>query len=71
MENVSRLSSAIENFDALPSSAFVRAPVVAALFGCCVATVWNWSKAGVLTPKKISPGVTGFNVGELRKKLSS
>lgn len=60
----------LSNFDSLPNSAFVRQPVVEGLFACKPATVWVWVKKGLLpTPRKLSPGVTAWNVGDLRKKL--
>jgi prophage regulatory protein len=58
---------ALRGFDDLPDSAYVRVPVVAALRGCTVNTVWRHAKQGLLpAPKKIGPMVTGWNVGELR-----
>lgn len=58
---------ALEGFDHLPESANVRLPVVAALCGVSPVTVWRWSKSGRLpTPRRLSEGVTGWNVGELR-----
>lgn len=62
---------ALEGFDTLPESANVRLPVVAALHGVSRVTVWRWSKSGKLpTPRRISEGVTGWNVGELRQCLA-
>ena len=61
---------ALTRFDHLPDSGFVRLPVVAALFACSPATVWRRVKKGTLpTPRKLSEGVTAWNVGELRKAL--
>lgn len=58
---------ALEGFDELPDSAHVRAPVVAALRGCAVNTVWRHVKMGLIpAPKKLGPQVTAWNVGELR-----
>lgn len=60
----------LSNFDLLPNSAYVRQPVVEGLFACKPSTVWEWVKKGLIpTPRKLSPGVTGWNVGELRKRL--
>lgn len=64
------ISEALRNFDALPDSAYVRLPVVTGVFACSPATVWRRVKKGTLpTPRKLSEGVTAWNVGELRKAL--
>ena len=63
--------SAAAGFDQLPNAAFVRLPVVRALLGVSQPTVWRWVHEGRLpTPRKISPRVSGFNVGELRALLA-
>lgn len=60
--------SALVHFDTLPDSAFVRLPVVAGLRGISTATVWRWVKAGRLpAPLRLSPGVTAWRVGDLRR----
>ena len=62
---------ALKNFDSLPDSAHVRQPVVEALFCCSSPTVWRRVKNFSLpAPRKLSPGVTGWNVGELRRVLA-
>ena len=60
---------ALHNFDQLPASAHVRLPVVVALFGISSATVWRWSKTGLLPPPARINGVTFWSVGDLREKL--
>jgi predicted DNA-binding transcriptional regulator AlpA len=61
---------ALSGFDTMPNAAFVRAPVVAALRGCSVNTVWRHSKQGLIPkPRKIGPQVTAWNVGELRAAM--
>lgn len=68
----SALPEALKNFDSLPATANVRAPIVAALVGCSLATVWRMAKRGSLpAPRKISDRVTVFNVGELRQALAA
>lgn len=63
-----RYQAALTGFDALPDSAYVRLPVVAALTGASRPTVWRWSKTGHLpAPKKIGRQVTGWQVGALRR----
>lgn len=70
--NAGAVPEALKNFDLLPDSANVRAPVVAALFGISAATVWRKSKDGKLpTPRRISDRVTVWNVGELRASLNA
>lgn len=65
------IPAALRNFDTLPNAANVRLPVVAALFACSTVTVWRRVKKGTLpAPRKLSEGVTAWNVGELRKALS-
>lgn len=67
----SEISDALKHFDSLPDSAHVRAPTVAALFACCEMTVWRRSKAGTLpSARKLSEGITAWNVGELRVVLN-
>lgn len=57
---------ALKNFDDLPDSSHVRAPIVAAVLGCSIGTVWRLAKAGKLKPRRLSARCTCFNVGELR-----
>jgi len=62
---------ALRNFQALPDAAFVRLPVVCALFSISPATAWRWVKKSVLpNPRRLSEAVTAWNVGELRKALN-
>ena len=65
-----RDAAALRNFDLLPDSANVRLPVVAGLFSIGKATVWRWTKAGLLPIPKRMGGVTYWNVGELRERAS-
>lgn len=61
----------LQNFDLLPDAAYVRQPVVEALFGCSSATVWRRVRSGIIpAPKKFSARVTTWNVGELRRSLA-
>ena len=63
--------NALSGFDQFPESANVRLPVVAALCGISPVTVWRWSKSGRLpTPRRLSEGVTVWNVGDLRQALA-
>jgi predicted DNA-binding transcriptional regulator AlpA len=63
--------SALQNFDSLPDSAYVRLPVVEALYGCSAATVWRRVKdGGIPAPARLSVRISGWNVGLLRQSLS-
>ncbi len=65
------IAAALRNFDALPDAAHVRLPVVRMLFGISTATAWRWVKKGTLPAgRKLSEGVTAWNVGQLRKALN-
>lgn len=68
--HVSAVPDALSNFDRRPEAAYVRLPVVCALYEVSPATVWRWSKNGrIPAPRRLSEGVTAWNVGELRKAL--
>ncbi|MDP1906618.1 MAG: transcriptional regulator [Pseudomonadota bacterium] len=69
--NTTRTEKALQGFDNLPDAAYVRLPVVSALRGCSNATTWRHVQQGLIpAPVKLSPGVTGWNVGELRRALA-
>jgi predicted DNA-binding transcriptional regulator AlpA len=66
------IPDALKNFDSLPDAAHVRQPVVEALFGYSGPTVWRRVRDGrIPRPKKLSPRVTAWNVGELRRVLAA
>ena len=66
------IPSALQNFSAMPDCGYVRQPVVQALFACSSASVWRGVKAGrIPAPKKLSPNITAWNVGELRAALNA
>lgn len=64
-----RVIDALNNFDLLPDSAFVRIDVVRALYGTIGrTTVWSWVKSGRLPPpEKLGPQFSAWNVGALRR----
>lgn len=69
-EATGSIPNALRNFDALPDAAYVRLPVVVALFACGRTTVWRRVKKSTLpAPRRLSESVTAWNVGELRKVL--
>lgn len=64
------IPDALRNFDAMPGAAYVRLPVVCALFQVSPSTAWRWCKSGhIPAPRRLSQGVTAWNVDELRKAL--
>ena len=66
------IPEALKNFDQLPDSANVRQPVVQSLYACSPASVWRGVKAGrIPKPRKLSPRITCWNVGELRAALAA
>lgn len=65
-----RIPKTLELFDQLPDSANVRQPTVEGLFSCSSASVWRGVKSGrIPAPQKLSPRITTWNVGELRRVL--
>lgn len=61
---------ALESFDSMPEQAVVRVQVVAALRGCCVATVWRHTREGLLPQPEKFGRVTGWRVGALRQAMA-
>jgi predicted DNA-binding transcriptional regulator AlpA len=65
------LPTALAEFDRLPDAANVRLPIVMGVTGASAPTVWRWSKEGRLpSPRKLGPGITCWNVGQLRAALA-
>lgn len=64
-------NTALEDFDRLPDAAYVRLPVVQALYACSDETVRRRVKAGQIPAgRKLGPKITAWNVGELRRNLA-
>ena len=62
----------LEHFDSLPDSAHVRLPIVRALYGASASTIWRNAKAGAIPePRKLTPAISAWNVGELRAALNN
>ncbi len=62
--------SALAQFKNLPDEAGARVRLAGGVLGCSNATVWRLAKAGKITARKISQGVTVFNVGSIRALLN-
>lgn len=74
MQTKSELAQAIPpslvNFDSMPDSAYIRLPVLKALYGVSSATIWRGVKSGVIPkPKKLTERTTAWNVGQVRAAL--
>ena len=50
---------------------YYRAKEVAILLGVSRSTIWRYAKNGLLAPKKITNGVTVFDVDELNKLIGA
>ncbi len=70
--NHSLPADVLAGFDQLPDCAYVRLPVVRALFGgCSASTIWRAVKNGTVPqPATIAERMTGWSVGDLRQALS-
>lgn len=65
------IPDALRHFDELPDAAFVRQPVVEALLACSHSTVWRRVRdRSLVAPRKLSPRVTAWQVGDLRRYLA-
>lgn len=65
------LPPALQDFDSLPNSGFVRLDTVRALLGISSATVWRRIKSGHLPATQNHGGRAALmSVGELRQKLA-
>jgi prophage regulatory protein len=66
------VAEALGLFEAMPENAYVRLPVVCALFSCSPATVWRRVKSGgIPKPYMLSARMTAWRVGELRTAMNS
>ena len=64
-------SIALAQFDTLPDSAYVRLPVVLALFGISKATSYRWVLASRIPAPKKMGNISMYQVGQLRSRLRS
>lgn len=65
------IPASLQHFDSLPDSAEVRIPVVAALYGCSVPTVWRRVRQGLIPEPIRRRGITSFGVGDLRRNKAA
>jgi predicted DNA-binding transcriptional regulator AlpA len=66
------IPEALANFDKLPDSAYIRLPVLKALYGVSSATIWRGCKNGTIpSPSKLSERCTAWNVGLVRAALAA
>jgi predicted DNA-binding transcriptional regulator AlpA len=66
-----QISPALANFDAMPNSAYIRLPVIQALYGVSSSTIWRGCRNGTIPkPSKLSERCTAWNVGLVRAALA-
>lgn len=62
---------ALANFDAMPDSAYIRLPVLKALYGVSSATIWRGVKNGTIPkPTKLTERTTAWSVKSVRAALA-
>lgn len=69
---IQAIPEALANFDKLPDSAYIRLPVIKALYGVSSATIWRGVKNQTIPkPSKLSERCTAWNVGLIRAALAA
>lgn len=68
MENI---EDCCKTFTIVKEQRYMRAEQLAIYFGIGLSTVWLFAKQGRITPKKITPKITVFDVREAEKNLLS
>ena len=72
MNQLNSINPALRDFDAMPNSAYIRLPVIKALYGVSSATIWRGVKIGTIPkPSKLSERCTAWNVGLVRAALAA
>ena len=62
--------AALSQFDHLPNSAYIRLPIMMALYGVSSATIWRGVKNGSIPrPVKLTQRTTAWSVGLVRQAL--
>lgn len=70
-ETTNAIPEALTNFDQLPNSAYIRLPVLKALYGISSASCWRGVKKGTIPkPCKLTERTTAWNVGLVRADLA-
>ena len=71
-ELIKAIPIALVNFDAMPDSAYIRLPVLKALYGVSSATIWRGVKSLTIPkPVKLTERCTAWNVGLVRNALAA
>jgi prophage regulatory protein len=66
-----RILEALKTFNEMPDDGIVRVGPVARIVGCGPATVWRRARLKTFpAPLKVSAGITGWRVGDVRKYLA-
>lgn len=66
------IPEALANFDKLPDSAYIRLPVIKALYGVSSATIWRGVKNQTIpNPVRLTERTTAWNVGQVRAALAA
>lgn len=66
------IPEALANFDQLPDSAYIRLPIIKALYGVSSATIWRGVKnATIPKPSKLTERTAAWNVGQVRAALAA
>lgn len=67
-----RVTEALANFKTLPDDAILRVYPTARICACGPATIWRNARLGTFpAPIKLSPKITGWRVGDLRRYLAN
>ncbi len=71
-ELTQNIPPALVNFDSMPDSAYIRLPVIKALYGVSSATIWRCVKNKTIpSPVKLTERTTAWNVGQVRAALAA
>lgn len=66
------IPSALVNFDSMPDSAYIRLPVIKALYGVSSASIWRGVKNGTIPkPVKLTERTTAWSVKLVRAALAA
>lgn len=65
------IPEALANFESLPTSGYIRLPVIKRLYGVSSATIWRGVRNGTIPkPVKLTERTTAWNVGLVRAALA-